>query len=564
MRRFGRVESFPTIRFGIIAVVVGAVVLVGVLLFIHLHRVEHSRESVAELMARADKAISGGFYREAIPYIDRATHEADTRGSWMAIAKRAYEIANTTGNYGTLLRVAKRGTANLPGAQQLWAIEVLAEARSGDSSAAVATAREKLTDPHYESFATEAILRAHPNLRIGGASISKRDRHLIDIITSRKPALFENLAHEVHSRGLLFDAALLYAWKGQLKAAATVLLSVGDAASPKAGMLVNYDAGHYNSALSYYQGIAPAKLTPAFSLLADDIFVLEHHYAQAAAAYEQFIAKHPRAFWTPYVDLAWIASDGKSKKVDMKKALTLLKEAASNFPGQREVILTLATLERERGDMKAAGSLLAAYLKSHPSDLDANLLAMQISGAEQSSARLSSRLWELFYQASGENRARVARFLLSYLLGINDEQGVQLALHQLKGGSSADWAPFYRGINSAIGGDYTAAITQFKRAYGRSPHWQTLYNMGIVELKAGDAKSAVADLNKADSLLTGGRKAPNKSPQRAAIYVALASSYEQMGNLEAAKRDVLYARDMDPASLSASLLLKKLDSAAQK
>ncbi len=565
MKPLARLATLPRpVLYTAAGVVALGLVAAGIVLFLRAHTLAVSRASVSELVRKADNEISGGFYSAALPYLERAMKSANTRDSWLSIAKRAYAIGKATKDYRFLLQVATRGTNSLPGSQELWALRVLSQARGGEPVEAQATARSHLTGARYQSFATEAILRAHPNLHISGQSVSKEDQRIIDTLTSRDPALFENLAKEINSSDLLFDAVLLYAWKGQMKDAYTLLLSLGAAANPEAGMLISYDAGQYDSVQSYYEGVPEADRSPSFQLLADDVLVENKEYDKAAIAYEQMIQAHPDASWMPYADLAWLAAAGKSARVSVAHALKLLREGQKRFPDQREVVLSLASLEQSTGNLQSAGSLLTEYLKSHPWDLDANLLSMRITGASENPERLRSRLWELFYRASGSDRDRIARFLGWYLLGINDYEGLRLIFAQMKTRTDAEWLPLYHGIYDALLGDYASSMEQLNMAYSITPRWQTLYDMGVVELKQGDPKSASDNLQKADSMLTGDGETRMKSPQRAVIHVALAEALEKMGNTEAAKREVLYALDMDPSNLSAALLRKKLDSTLQK
>ncbi len=541
-----------------------AIIVVGIVLFIRLHNAAISRQSVAELLTKADTQLSNGFYRAAEPYLEQAMKAANTRDSWLSIAKRAVQMADATGNWGLVLRVADRGTQSLPGFQELWAIKVIAQSRGGDPSGAEATAREHLTDQRFQSFGTEAVLRAHPDLSMSAKSISQSDRQIIDTLTSRDPNLFENLATEIDSPDLLFDAVLLYAWKGEMKQAYTLLVSRKADASPEAAMLISYDAGQYDSVQSYFDGIPEKDRTPTFALLADDVLVLKEEYGKAATAYLRFIQQHPDTLWMPYVDLAWLASEKSTPQIGIGQAMSHLKKAAALFPNQREVILSLATLERGAGQINEANTLLTGFLKNNPWDLDANLLNMQISGASQSPERLRSRLWELFYRASGGDRDKVARYLAWYLLGLNDYSGLQLLFQQVKSETGVEWIPFYQGIYYALEDKYAESIAEFKKAEVITDRWQTLYNLGVVELKAGDPTTAINDLQKADSALTSSNESLVKSPQRAQIHVVLAEALNRQGNTEAAKREALYAQDMDKNNLSAGLLLKKLDSSVQR
>ncbi|HUX21290.1 MAG TPA: hypothetical protein VMW69_08615 [Spirochaetia bacterium] len=546
------------------AIVAAALVLTAALLVLRFHNIAASRQSVDQLMSRADQEISGGFYSAAKPYVERAMRSANTRDSWLSIGKRAFQIGNAQDDWSLLLQVADKGTKNLPGSQELWAIKVLAESRSGDPAAGEETARNHLTDPRFQSLGTEAVLRAHPDLNISGQSLSKTTQQIIDTLTSRNPALFQNLATEIQSPDLLFDAVLLYAWKGDMKAAYTLLVSQGDSASSQAGMLISYDAGQYESVRSYYEGMKPAERTPSFELLADDVLVLQQQYDDAASAYLRFIAQKPDAFWMPYVDLAWLASDGKSSRVSPAQAEANLVKASNIFPNQREVVLSLATLQRRTGELQSADTLLSAFLKSNPWDLDANLLYMQISGASQNPERLRSRLWELFYRAQGGSRDKIGSYLAWYLLGLDDYSGLQLLFSQVKNQTGSEWIPFFRGIYEALVGNYSSSVAELNRANAITGRWQTYYNLGIVDLKNGDPTAAVSDLQQADSSLTSDNESLLKSPQRARIHVALAQALSSLDNIEAAKREALYALDMDKNNLSAGLLLKKLDSTVQK
>jgi tetratricopeptide (TPR) repeat protein len=266
----------------------------------------------------------------------------------------------------------------------------------------------------------------------------------------------------------------------------------------------------------------------------------------------------------PYVNLAWLASDAKSSRVSLAQAEKLLVKASTIFPGQREVVLSLATLQQRTGELQSADTLLSAFLKSNPWDLDANLLHMQISGASQNPERLRSRLWELFYRSQGSGRDKIGRYLAWYLLGLDDYSGLKLLFAQMKNQTGSEWIPFFRGIYEAIVGNYPSSLAELKRANAITKRWQTYYNLGLIDLRNGDPSAAESDLQQADSSLTNDDETLLKSPQRAQIHVALAVALSSLNNTEAAKREALYAQDMDKNNLEASLLLKKLDSAVQK
>lgn len=546
-----------------LAAAVMAVLVAAALLVLHVRASQARASSIQSLLLHADREIGQGFYRIAAQDVRDAASLAQTRSAWLAVSKRALEIGRDSKSYGLLAEVGRKAVANLPGSEDLWAIRVYAEIQRGNYGEAYRMAQGKLDSSRYGSLKAEALLRAYPDLNPNQPP-SGSDRTLIETILSRDPALFETLGRELKNEDLMFDAVLLLAWRGEMDQAYSLLVSLQSEKHLAAGMLLSYDDNHLDAALNYYSSLSDSARSPELSLLADDILVKQGEYDKAASGYETLIQSDPGAAWTPYVDLAWLATSGKSKLVTPGVALGLLRTAQGYFPKEPAVVLAYARLADSLGETKAATEALSRFLSSSPGNLDASLLRTELGGTGENPAYQESVLWALFYEASGAERARIARYLGWYLLGLHDFGGLEQIFAQYRQAQGDEWIPFYRGIEEGMNGNFAAGIKEFERAFAITPRWQTLYNMGVLELKAGDARLAEQDFQKADSSFLAANESNTLSPQRAAILAGVAEALLADGNVAGARRELNYALDVDPASLRVSLLLQKLDSTPQK
>lgn len=535
----------------------------GLALALFLHEAARAREAGAlnrELRA-ADRELSGGFYDRAGRLVASAARFAASQEDWLEVAKRAYEIARARGSYGLLRDVALKGTRQLPGAVELWALLVFADDRSGRYAEAVEIARRHLSGSQWSGLSTEAVLRAYPAIEPGSAVLDARGRAYVDAITSRNPDLFRQLATETGNSDFLVDAVLLDAYRGDLAGAYRLLLSLRSAADPELGMLLSYDAGKLDTASGYYESIPPDRRSESLELLAIDILMAQGRYEEAQMRYESFVERHPDYSWVPYVNLGWL-----DRKRAGSRGLEFLREGGRLFPTQKEVALDLADAYRLAREPAKAVAALSGYLKAKPDDLDANLMMLRVSGATANPEAYRSRLWQLFYQSErGDpaDTARVARCLGWYLFGINDSEGIKLILRLTKADEGAGWYHFYQGALASVAQNFTLAIEDFEKAAAVKELWQISYDIGLLQARLGRYTQASDSLEKADLLLEESA-AVVQSPERARIHVELAEVLYRAGNVEGAKRELLYALEMDPGSLAGGLLLRKLESAAEK
>ncbi len=521
----------------------------------------NSSRTVSVLLAEADRDIASGFFDHGEREVRQAADAAETLDSWASVAKRAYAIGEGVGDFTFLDTIARRAVAAHPDAEALWALKALAEVRTGRYAAAVADCNRHLGGTRYAGLKTEAVLRAYPAIDPTTAGLDERGALFLKVLRSRSPDDFEELAEETGNDDFLLDALLLSASEGDLAAAYRTLGSLRDNVPAELGMLIGYDSGELDGALAYYRGASSAERTPGMRLLAADIEMLQMRYQDASEDYGRFIALHPDYSWTPYVNFAWI-----SERSGGLGGLSTLEEASRRFPGVKEVALALASAYEAAGMKGRALADLQSYLRVDPADLDASLSFLRLSGRTLSPEGYKAELWKLFYRAIAEDPeagGRVARYLAWYLLGLRDEQGVSLVLKQTSQSDGAEWHLFYGALLAASQGESGKALALFKRAGALVARPETFYDIGVVELSTEDFPDAIESFRQAD-LAEQETSEVVQGPERAQIHVKLAEALEGQGEAEAAKRELLYALDIDPSNLEGRLMMRKLDSTGEK
>lgn len=186
-----------------------------------------------------------------------------------------------------------------------------------------------------------------------------------------------------------------------------------------------------------------------------------------------------------------------------------LFEVTLNFKGnglsRYETIIGTGAYERAKGELQV-------YLVKHPND---------------QRAQLDLGLAESFI---GDNAGAVAAF---------EKAGPIPNKFQ----SVAGKAYGTRAVALVKDQQYADALVYAKKAALLQPGYQSFDNLGSVELKAGDAASAAADLEKARaSAIT--EKASDR--RRASIAVKLAAAYVARGDLGQAKAYAAEAQHFDP------------------
>ncbi len=544
-------------------VAAAALLALGLALFLHLQQTVRAKEAVElhRALAAADRDISGGFLDHAKGSLESAARAAVTREDWLSVAKRAYAICEEERNYDFLRVIALRGTRKLPGATELWALLVFADVRTARYSEAVALSDSHLRGTAYAGLKTEAVLRAYPAIDPKAVDLDPQGRAYVQAITSKSPDLFQRLAQETGNTDFLIDAVLLDAYRGDMSGAYKLLLTLRSAAPREMGMLLSYDAHELDTALNYYDEIPSGQRGDALDLLSIDVRMLQGRYEQASARYRAFVEEHPSYSWVPYANLGWLA-----RRSGDPQAIDYLEQGERLFPDRKEITLSLADAYRLDRERAKAASLLARFLAKKPDDLDANLLELRVSGASANPESYRSQLWRLFYQserAGPEARGRIARYLGWYLFGFNDYDDIDLVLHQMRGSENEGWYLFYQGALAGVRQDFASAIAFFEKSAAAHARWQTYYNIGVLEKRKGDYTRATESLERADLLLQQTEPVV-QSPDRAQIHVELADALYLSGNTEGAKRELLYALQIDPSNLAGALLLRKLESTAEK
>jgi tol-pal system protein YbgF len=91
------------------------------------------------------------------------------------------------------------------------------------------------------------------------------------------------------------------------------------------------------------------------------------HQAEAKAAFDQFLAAHPRSPLTPNA-MYWLG-EGAYQSGEYQAAIAEFQKVAKGWPGHHKAadsLYKIAQVQEKSGDLKAARATLERYLKDYP------------------------------------------------------------------------------------------------------------------------------------------------------------------------------------------------------
>ncbi len=574
--------------------VLAAAALAAVLLYLGL-RSSRDRQDLAERLLEADDALSLGYPDRAESRIRAAAGAARSESDWLRVQKRALQLARRTGDFRPMSELSSRAVERIGGSVRLRLLATYALLRAEEVQRAERLLGKKGQGAAFRSEPLSATLRAETVLKgeLGeGAEegLPEDIRSLLAAERIRDPSALAAVGRRFSEPRIALDASLLAMRLGRAREAFELLRDPAPAQLEPA-FLIAYDAGEYGEALERLQGLRMAAGTAGeadgarktavpreagagrqdLQAMLGDLLVLTGDRAGAAEVYLFLVREDPTFSWKPFLSLASVLERGG----DLESARLYRRRAIDTFPEERQVLLGLIRDLRARGETEELQRWTEEYMRRYPDDLETGLLRLEGEsrrpGAAAGFAAYQARLWGLFHRFPTDTR--LCRLVTLQLLSAGDLEGARAALklyEDAAGEGKAPWQYPLRGIIEALEGRPEAAVGQFTSALNRGEDWRLHVNRGLALGAAGEWRAAMEDLRRAEAglralrLRAGAPGIAADSPLFSRIRTRMALLHLKLGDPEAARRELRYARELDPSNLQAGLLLRKLDEGSEK
>ena len=239
---------------------------------------------------------------------------------------------------------------------------------------------------------------------------------------------------------------------------------------------------------------------------------------------------------------------------------------------------------RSRGRAEELRYWTEELMRRFPDDVETGLLRLEQdsrrAGAAAGLSAWQARLWGLYHRFPTDER--LCRLVTLQQLAVGDLAGARAALklhEEASGEGRAPWQLHLRGIAEALDGRPERAVEQFSAALDRAEEdWRLFFNRGLAAAAAGQWRAGQEDLRKAEAGLRarrlrgqadgvgeesrGGFESDGALLSRIRTRVGLL--HLKLGETDAGRRELRYARELDPDNLQAALLLRKLDEGVEK
>ncbi|MBT3271756.1 MAG: hypothetical protein HN368_01275, partial [Spirochaetales bacterium] len=448
-----------------------------------------------------------------------------------------------------LFRTADTAIEEISGAEEIAALYVFAGLRTGRIELAYQKADKLLKSDAWLTIKNEAVLRKHA---LDGNLVGDKKDLILAASISRDPLILERAAAAFNEPGFALDAALLLAGRGEVYQAS---LTIGEPAGllKYPALLFAYDSERFGHALSITRSFTEEELD--IKLLAADLYLRLGMFLEAEHFYSYIITQSPDLSWIPYVNMTYLLIESGL----LSEAREMITAGLNLFADSR--ILKVAEIEvmLYAGEVDKAISLLDLYRETFPENLDLALLAYRIAPSHANRLRLSSLLWEIFLREPEDRRS--AAYLAGFLLASGDSAGLNKMLDTWnRENGETEWSRFLLATKALIQSDADTALIEYERAWTLNPRWQTAYNLALIAHYRLDYEGALEYLRMAESALD--RETKQNDSDKAAIRMRMAVNLYAQGNYDAARREALYASDLDLDVDGAGLLLKQLESRA--
>jgi Tfp pilus assembly protein PilF len=509
-------------------------------------------------LSAVDAAIAGGYLTTARETLASMRPFPTGEEEALRLLKRAFAVANGTGDYSLLNDMAGTALASHGRSARIRAVAAYAALRAGRLSAAEKSLGNGPVPPEAGD-----MLRGESILRRGGtwAGSDSLTRDLLSLEKKQDPSAYVETALSTGEKRLSLDAALLDMEAGNVTQARTIArtdLAGSLFDEPAAYILYDYgDSAGAIERLARLDASRPGR--PEIQLLIADAWQGAGNSEQAEKWLLRGLPLAPGLSWTPYVNLALFAL----QRGDMTSASKRLADGLAFFPRARSIRMAQARLAIRAGDTPAARSLLAALVQDNPADSEASLLLLTVEAQGLTPEAYRARLWKLFNRVPSD--VSVFNALSTALLAAHDWEGAGIAIgqHQASRGEPDKDLLLVIGMVAAMQGADSRAREAFRASADMAGDGRARYDLALILLGQGNAQEAKSELETAMEECRRKGDPADQASVLSRMETLRGTAFLMDGDTEGARAAFVRAIQRDAGNLRAGLLLRKLDAGGQ-
>lgn len=520
--------------------------------YVGLIRPEKSLE-FRQGLERIDRMIAGGGYSSALSDLKKTSSYAETSVNWLSLIKRAYLLSEKTTDRSHFHKYTDKAFDIYPGNEDIRAFKVFSLLERGDYDEA-SLLSESLRSSFYNNLKVEAALSAE----FAAETIADPFSYLLTLLEkSEDPSIFRRVGEITGNEKLLFDASILFMKQGEIKEAYNLSHKITGAwVNDEAIGMIAIDAGEYNQALTRFLNHNEMdKMNHnekwAIQLIIADLYQVLEINNESGDFYRRSLEINDQGSWHQYANYSRLLKE----QGRFRQSLDTLLTSISLFPRKEKELVVSMVYNQFDKNRSTTERYLKSFLDRNPDDPEANLLAIEHFPIQTTPEKYGARIWEL-YNKNPSNR-KIAEFLIWYLLGVGDLEGTTLVLDRFDRDSGRSyWTVFYRALSLSMNKGFIEAEKLLAESVEMKETWYTYYNLAVIQLFLGKFSEALANLERAEYLLS--RRGVAEPQYQSSIKTKYASAYMGMKQFDNARIELEAALKLDSENLEAALLSREI------
>lgn len=449
-------------------------------------------QSINFYLNECDSYVRQEKFNSANDSLEKATSFTEGQFDWIRIIKRAHGLSQVTNDWNYLKNYSERAVKLYQGNGDLWAYYLSSLLWTGNYDEAQKYS-ERLTDDRYASIKAEIRL-AQESLRIDD-TLPPYEGVMRQLDQEKEGDFYSLVGSITGIDGIKIDAALLWMGLGNKERALEEINSLNNPAEYAQILgLILWDMEMYDQSMSYLiaqnmQDIKNHNNRWTLNNIIADGFLMKEEWEKAEFYYLNSLEINSGDNWRAQINRALLY-----EKVGVfKKSSELVFDALKDHSDQQEVVLYFLKNWQEVYPVRAE-RVVAQYLMDNPYEVDVLLEKYIYFPKEMTPEKYRAFLWELFNENSESEK--VCRYLISYLIGVGDFQGVQIIMERYEKiiGYQPTWFSLYKGIIYSLSSppQFLLAEEEFKKYHGQFEDPFGEHNLRVLLNKLG--KSQEADL----------------------------------------------------------------------